>query len=150
MNTKKVIPRWQDELIELRVPATIYDVYAHPLLSFSVDSLATDLENAADLNLSRIPIFHGLLLGETKTATIAIADGVATIYRQVSTDRDCSVETLMNSALAVWLEDYWYDKGKPRGFQQICKRILMDTLGQNGEDPLWRYILEILETHRRP
>jgi len=49
--------------------------------------------------------------------------------------RGCSLDVLINSALAEWLSE-WYSDGQPKKFQEICGIVARDDFLNSAEDHL--------------
>jgi hypothetical protein len=68
-----------------------------------------------------------------KQVTISLPVHVVTELNNISALRKCSLEVLINSALAEWLNDYFYRGGQPMPFLEICKKIGIDCLMSSGD-----------------
>jgi hypothetical protein len=128
--------------LTISVPKTIYRIYKHPLIGFSDDELSTLVDNAHDLNLETIPLVD-LNRFETVKARIDGCRSVFTDYKEVAKHRGCSLDVLINSAIAEWM-DVWYRDGRPKTFQEICKRLAIDFFMNSAEDEmLYHYFLGV-------
>ena len=103
-----------------------------------VHNLADDLENATDLNLDLVPLLDLNRFEATKT-TVTMRKDFLTVYGEVAKRRGCSIEILINSALAEWLDSTWYQDREPRTFQEIGKRIAIDVFMNSNDDQLLYY-----------
>ena len=121
----------QTARMTLRLPKTICRIYNHPAIGFPAEALSTLVDSAHDLNLETVALVDPKRF-ETVSKTIDGRRSVFTDFKEVAARRGCSTDILINSAIAEWM-DVWYKDGRPKPFQEICKRLAIDDFLNSAE-----------------
>ena len=124
------------------VPKTIYRVSRHPLLLFPPDAISSLVDDVAEMDLETVALIDMGRFDTVKHA-IDIRRSAFMKLKEVAKRRGCSTDILINSAIADW-NGPWYKDGRPKTFQEICKRIAIDSFLNSADDePLRLYFLGI-------
>src|SRR5579883_975186 len=105
--------------VRIRVPRVLHRLFHHPLLGFGPGRFEEVIHARSELPLETLPLIDPTSF-ESKTICVNLQEDVLNEFNEVAARRNCTTETLINSAIADWLSD-WYIAGRPKSFLEICK-----------------------------